>query len=255
MNPLNLQDVNEYVNKNIEVFHNRRLAIISKLSLNRLTSKNPYLFRAKNITKASDLIESTLEAFLSSSEEKLFGDFLEDLAIYVASQTTGGHKSTAPGMDLEFDLDGIYHVISIKSGPNWGNSSQHAKLALDFSLAERRLRQSLHVRTVQKVLGICYGKAKTTLTNEGYVKVVGQNFWTLISDNSNLYIDIIEPLGYRAREHNSRYEIERDRISNLLIKQFIDRFCDADGLINWGKLLQATSGNLDLEEFWGVLKP
>lgn len=249
MKKINIENVNEFVNENIVAFHNRRIVIISELSLGKLTNKNPYLFRAKNITKASELIEGTLEAFLSSSEEKLFGDFLENLAIFIASQTTGGRKSSAPGMDLEYEHEGVYHVVSIKSGPNWGNSSQHAKLAQDFSNAERRLRQSTHVKTVKKVLGICYGKTKTGFTKEGYLKLVGQNFWTYISDDPRLYIEIIEPVGFMAREHNERYKIERDRISNLLTKQFIDNYCSKDGNIDWPKLLEANSGNLDLEEF------
>jgi hypothetical protein len=119
MNPLNIEEVCTYVNENIDKFHNHRVLITSKITLKQLISKNPYLFRAKNITKASELIEGTLNAFLSSSEEKLFGDFLEDLAIFVASKTTGGHKSACEGMDLEFQNKGIYHVVSIKSGPNW----------------------------------------------------------------------------------------------------------------------------------------
>ncbi len=251
MKPLNLDEVCLYVNENIDAFHKHRVEIISNLDLKKLVNKNPYLFRAKNITKASELIEGTLEAFLSSSEEKLFGDFLEDLAIFIASKTTGGHKSTAPGMDLEYENNGIYHVISIKSGPNWGNSSQHAKLASDFANAERRLRQSAHVPTVQKVLGICYGKTKTVTTNKGYIKVVGQNFWTLISENKNLYVDIIEPLGYHANKHNEAYKIEKDKITNLLTRKFTNKFCTDDGLIDWEKLLKANSGNYDLDQFFG----
>jgi hypothetical protein len=251
MNSLNLDEVCVYVNEHIDTFHKRRIEIISNLTLNRLIDKNPYLFRAKNVTQASELIGSTLEAFLSSSEEKLFGDFLEDLAIFIASKTTSGHKSTAPGMDLEFENNGIYHIVSIKSGINWGNSSQHAKLATDFANAERRLRQSTHIKTVQKVLGICYGKTKTSSTNAGYIKIVGQSFWAFISDNKNLYIDIIEPVGYRAREHNDAYQLERGRITNLLTKSFIDQFCNPDGRINWPKLIKANSGNYDLDSFFG----
>lgn len=250
MNVLNLEEVCAYVNENIDQFHKHRIEIISTLTLNQLISKNPYLFRAKNITKASELIESTLEAFLSSSEEKLFGDFLEDLAIFVASKTVGGRKSTAPGMDLEFENNGIYHIVSIKSGPNWGNSSQQAKLATDFANAERRLRQSAHAIAVQKVLGICYGKTRTISTNRGYIRVVGQNFWTLLSENKNLYIDIIEPLGYRAKEHNEAYQKERGKITNVLVGQFIERYCDPDGMINWPKVIQANSGNYDLDRFF-----
>ena len=252
MNALDLNEVALYVNQNIDKFHKRRIEIISKLTLRPLVNKNPYLFRAKNITKASELIEGTLEAFLSSSEEMLFGDFLEDLAIFVASKTTGGHKSTAPGMDLEFENDGVYHLFSIKSGSNWGNSSQHARLTLDFANAERRLRQSIHVKTILKVLGICYGRTKTSSTNDGYIKVVGQNFWTLISDNPNLYIEIIEPVGYHAHEHNENYQAEKGRMTNVLTGRFIEGFCDSNGLIDWPKLIRANSENYDLDKFFGV---
>jgi len=252
MKPLDIEEVCAYVNTTIEDFHDRRLQILSKLTLKQLVNKNPYLFRAKNITKASELIEGTLDAFLSSSEEKLFGDFLEDLAVFVAGKTINGHKSTARGMDLEFEKDGIYHVVSIKSGPNWGNSSQHKRLATDFALAERILRQSRHVNVVQKVLGICYGKTRTASTNDGYIKVVGQNFWTLISNDPNLYIDIIEPIGYKAREHNESYHQERGKISNRLTRDFIEQFCDETGSINWPKVLKANSGNYDLDRFFGM---
>lgn len=103
MNPLCLDDVNVYVNQNIVDFHQRRIVLLERLRLSNLLKKNPYLFKAKNITSAADLVVGLLDARLSSSEEKLFGDFLEDLAVFIASRTCGGHKSTAPGVDLEFE--------------------------------------------------------------------------------------------------------------------------------------------------------
>ena len=251
MNELDLLVMAEYVNTSIDVFHSSRINIISSLQLRNLISKNPYLFRAKNITKASELIEGTLEAFLSSSEEKLFGDFLEDLALYVATITTNGRKSSAPGIDIEFEDEGITNIISVKSGPNWGNSSQLKKLADDFHKAEIRLRQSSQTKNVRKVLGICYGKTKTSSMKAGYIKIVGQNFWSFISDNKELYIKIIEPVGHSAKEHNDKYEIEKAKIINTLTKKFIDGFCKPDGEIDWEKLLIANSGNYDLDEFFG----
>jgi hypothetical protein len=107
---------------------------------------------------------------------------------------------------------------------------------------------------VQKILGICYGTTKTTSTNDGDLKVVGQNFWTLISENQNLFIDIIEPLGYRAKEHNDAFHQERGRIMNILTHQFVDHFCTSDGAIDWSKVLQANSGNYDLDKFFGNSK-
>lgn len=119
MQPLDLDEVCEYVNSTIGDFHRRKVKSLEDLKLERLLNKNPYLFRAKNILTANDLILGWLEAFLSSSEEKLFGDFMEDLAVFIAEKTCGGHKSSAPGVDLEFIHQNVHYVVSIKSGPNW----------------------------------------------------------------------------------------------------------------------------------------
>lgn len=242
MEPLNLADVRDYVNDHIVDFHQRRIKSLEELRLDKLLTKNPYLFRAKNIVTAGELIASLLEAFLSSSEEKLFGDFLEGLAVFVAQKTCGGHKSAAPGVDLEFFNQQTHYIVSIKSGPNWGNSSQQTKLEQDLKNAVARVKQARRGANVQPVLGICYGRAKTTYLR-GYMKIVGQNFWYLISENKNLYTDIIEPIGHRAREHNENFVNERGRVINRFSKELIDRFCDPTGAIDWVKLVEFNSGN------------
>jgi len=247
MRPLNLDEVQEYVNENIVDFHRRRVKSLEELSLDKLLKKNPYLFRAKNITAAAELIEGLLDAFLSSSEEKLFGDFLEDLAVFVASKTCGGHKSTAPGVDLEFINNGIHYVVSVKSGPNWGNSSQQRRLEQDLQNAIVRVKQSRFGANVQPVLGICYGKTRTRFLR-GYLKVVGQNFWYLISEDKDLYTDIIEPIGHKAEEHNDLFYKEKGRVINRFTRQFIERFCDSADAIDWVKLVEFNSGNYDLDE-------
>ena len=86
MKPLDLDAVSRYVNENIVDFHRRRIKSLEELRLEKLLNKNPYLFRAKDITEAHELIKGLLDAFLSSSEEKLFGDFLENLALFVAQK-------------------------------------------------------------------------------------------------------------------------------------------------------------------------
>ena len=250
MNPIDYSAIEQYVNEHIVDFHARRLGSLEGLSLKTLLrKKNPYLFKAKYIGTAAELIESLLGAFLSSSEEKHFGDFLEGLAIFIAEQTCNGHKSAAPGVDLEFFNDNIHYIVAIKSGPNWGNSSQHKKLAQDLRDAVTRVKQSRRGFAVQPALGICYGKVRTTDTNAGYLKVVGQNFWYLISENPNLYTDIIEPIGYRAQEHNENYVLERAKVLNRFTREFLEDFCNPDGAIDWAKLVAFNSGNLDLDDF------
>ena len=248
MKSLNLDEVREYVNENIVDFHQRKIKSLEELRLEKLLTKNPYLFKAKNISTASELITDLLEAFLSSSEEKLFGDFLEGLAVFVAQKTCGGHKSTAPGVDLEFFNKNVHYVISVKSGTNWGNSSQQNKLEQDLKNAVVRVKQLKRGTNVQPVLGICYGRTKTSYVR-GYLKVVGQNFWYLISENKALYTDIIEPIGHRAKEHNENFMRGRSRVINLFTKQFVDRFCDATGAIDWINLVEFNSGNYDLDGF------
>jgi hypothetical protein len=248
MKTINLNTVQQYVNKNIVDFHQRRLKSLEELRLEKLLKKNPYLFKAKNIETASELVSGLLEAFLSSSEEKLFGDFLEDLAVFIASKTCNGHKSTAPGIDLEFFNKGIHYVVSVKSGTNWGNSSQQKKLEDDLKNAVIRVKQSKRGINVQSVLGICYGKTKTSYVR-GYLKVVGQNFWYLISENKGLYTDIIEPIGYKAKQHNEDFYKEKSRVINKFTRLFIDEYCDDKGSIDWTKLVEFNSRNYDLDKF------
>src|SRR3989338_10336403 len=106
----NLRQVKEFVNKNIDEFHGNKLRIIKGLDLKKvLRKKNPYLFKAKNLTLAADLVKDILDAYLSSSEEKIFGDFLEELAIFIANMKYGGRKSPATGIDLEFMKDNVLY--------------------------------------------------------------------------------------------------------------------------------------------------
>lgn len=248
MRSLNLNIVKDYVNENIVDFHQRKLKSLEELKLEKLLTKNPYLFRAKNLVTPQELVEDLLFAFLSSSEEKLFGDFLEGLSIFIAEQTCNGHKSTAQGVDLEFFNNNTHYIMSIKSGPNWGNSSQQDKLEDDLKVAVSRIKQSHHAVNIQPVLGICYGKTKTSFIR-GYMKIVGQNFWYLISENPDLYTDIIEPIGYRAQEHNENFYDERKKIIGRFSHEIDNKYYDANtGLIDWVKLVQFNSGNYNPDD-------
>jgi len=249
---LSINLIKEWVNLNITRFHEDKLKCLNKLNLNKiLKNKNPYLFKAKNINLANDLIMGILDAYLSSSEEKIFGDFLENLAIYIAKITYNGRKSSATGIDLELNKNDIHYLISIKSGTNWGNSSQHKKQEEDFKKALRVLKQN-HSINAEAILGICYGKTRSSFT-QVYWKLVGQNFWFFISGNADLYLDIIKPLGYKAKEHNENFEDKEDQIINKFTQEFTNQYC-LNGIINWEKLVKFNSGNIDIKENKGSIK-
>lgn len=240
MNALNLNDVVNYVENNIGIFHIKRLKSLENLKLEKiLKRKNPYLFKAKNILTAQDLVKTLLDAHLSSQEETIFGDFLEGLAVFINHKVYSGHKSAAEGIDLEFEKEGIKYIVSIKSGPNWGNSSQIRRMVDNFKKAKKILRTSNSKMHIIEVNGCCYGRDNKPDKGE-YQKLCGQKFWTFISGNDLLYTDIIEPLGHKAKEKNEEFMEQYSQILNKFTFEFGNKFC-VDGKINWEKLVQFNS--------------
>lgn len=237
--------IEAFVHENIGSFHEARIKNLRDLKLKRLIeNKNPYLFRAKNLNSAADFVAALLDARLSSSEEGSFGGFLEDLAIYVAAETCGGQKAPAHGIDIDLTKNGIRYLVSVKSGKNWGNSSQHKALKRDFQEAVRIILQSRYAGQLQPTLGICYGRFKTK-NNGSYLHIGGQSFWHLLSDDPDLYMDIIEPLGHEAERHDEVFKQEKSNAFNRMTREFTIEFCDEAGAIQWPKLVQFVSQNLE----------
>lgn len=245
METLNLKDVVKYVEDNIGTFHQKRIAGLQDLKLKRvLGKKNPYLFKAKYVLTAQDIIKSLTDAFISSQEETIFGDWLEGLAIFINSKVYNGRKSGIPGIDLEFDKDGIRYIVTIKSGPNWGNSSQIGKMVADFKTAKKTLRTSNSQLNIEAVNGCCYGRDNNPDKGD-YFKYCGQRFWEFISGDNELYTKIIEPLGHQAKERNDDFIQSYAQMINKFTKEFADTFCKHDGSIDWDKLVRFNSAISD----------
>jgi len=242
MKKFNNNEVLNYVKDNIGIFHQKRIDKLNKLNLSLiLKKKNPYLFRAKHLLTSEKIVIGLVDAFISSGEETIFGDWLEGLAIFINQNAYNGRKSGIKGIDLEFDLDGERNIISIKSGPNWANSSQISKMKTDFKEAAKTLRTSNSNLKIKAVNGCCYGKDNNPDKGD-YFKYCGQEFWEYISGKTDLYIKIIEPLGYKAKEKNEQFLEDYSCVINKLSKDFSNTFCDNNGKILWDKLVQFNSG-------------
>jgi hypothetical protein len=234
-------EITAYIEENLLPLHRRKLKKLTNLTLKEiLERKNPYLFKAKHVTTASEFIQSVLGAFLSSQEETQFGGFLERLAVFICSKIYGGHKSSATGMDLEFERENILYIVSIKSGPNWGNSGQIEKLKMNFTKAKKILKTNSSKKNIVAVNGCLYGRDLPEDRGD-YLKLCGQRFWEFISGRETLYTDIIEPLGSRAKERKEEFEIELGRVTNKLTREFLDGFCLRDGTIQWKRLVEFNS--------------
>lgn len=241
MPKLNLNDIVKYVEENIGSFHTKRIESLNKLKLKTvLSKKNPYLFKAKYVLTAQDIIKSLTDAFISSQEEGIFGNWMEGLAIFINEKVYHGRKSGILGIDLEFDLNNARYIVTIKSGPNWGNSGQINKLISDFKTAKRTLRTNNSQLNIIAVNGCCYGRENQPDKGD-YFKYCGQKFWEFISGDKELFTKIIEPLGHQAKERNDEFIISYSKMINLFTKEFADTFCKNDGSIDWNKLVRFNS--------------
>src|SRR5205823_1229020 len=130
----------------LATFYARRIAALEKLNLsNVLRRKNPYLFRAKGIGNASEMVTELLVAHVSSSDETIFGGaFFEP----ICKQVSKFIIAAARGSDFVLEADDAYQAISLKSGPNAFNSDQVSKLNDRFQEMENSLRATL--RTLRK---------------------------------------------------------------------------------------------------------
>jgi hypothetical protein len=241
MKRLNLSDVTQYVEENIGTFHVKRIKSLNNLKLIQiLKRKNPYLFKAKYTLTSETIIKGLVDAHITSNEETIFGDWLEGLAIFINEKVYKGWKSGIRGVDLEFDNKGFRYIVNIKSGPNWGNSSQIAKMIEDFKTAKKTLRTSNSDLIIIAVNGCCYGLDNTPDKGD-YFKYCGQRFWEFISGDSNLYIDIIEPLGHKAKEKNDDFYESYSQMINKFTKEFSKDFCNNSGQIDWIRLVRFNS--------------
>lgn len=241
MKKLNLTDVLQYVEDNIGTFHEKRISSLDNLKLTKvLKRKNPYLFKAKHLLTADEIVRGIVDAHISSSEEGIFGDWLEGLAIFINGKVYGGKKSGILGIDLEFDNDNKRYIVNIKSGPNWGNSSQISKMVADFKRAKRTLRTSNSGISIVAINGCCYGRDNNPDKGD-YFKYCGQKFWEFISGEPNLYTEIIEPLGHKAKEKNEEFLNSYSQMINKFTLEFGNDFCDKNGAIDWEKLVKFNS--------------
>jgi hypothetical protein len=110
----------------------------------------------------------------------------------------------------------------------------------NFARAIQQIQKSRRGIRVVAVNGCCYGQ--DAHPNKGdYFKYCGQGFWALISGRGELYTQIIEPLGHRAKEKNEEFIEEYAKIVTTFTVEFANEFCTR-GKIDWVKLVKFNSG-------------
>lgn len=244
LEPLNLsydeQRIQLAVATGLSLFYQNLIEGLNNVDLKDiLKRKNPYLYRAKGMNNATQLVDSILSAYVSSSEETIFGNvFFEPLAI----AASGGQKAVTEGADITVDKDNTIYTIAVKSGTSVFNGDSRKRQEQNFQSAAKRVQQAR--KAYMPVVGYGYGKKRITKRRKKfYWELAGQDFWTWLTGDSEFYIKIIKYMGTRPDEYAQQFDDAYSKAENRLVRQFTNGYCNEDGSINWNKLVQFNSGS------------
>ncbi|GAA0209766.1 PmeII family type II restriction endonuclease [Kangiella japonica] len=232
------------VKRLLDILYEKRFEKLNEIKLSRLLKKNPYLFRSVGIINCSDLIDAQLDAFLSSSDETIFGnDFFEPLALWTATNAEFQDPrivtvGSASGTDLSIETSDSYLAIAVKSGTNIFNSQSTKGQSTEFLELQSRLRKLK--KEIRTIIGYGYGrnKASKKSTKEKYA---GQAFWYLLSGEEDFYLRISDSIGKSAIEHRQEYLESYNKTKNRLLKHLMVNFVEDNGELNWHKIVEYNS--------------
>lgn len=232
------QELQPLISKGLQDFYKRRMDALGELRLKKfLSRKNPYLFRALGIQRASEIVEQALLAHIQASDETIFGDaFFEPIARIIS----GGKTSDAEGVDFVIESDDRITAVAVKSGPYPFNASQKKRQSQEF-LAVRSRLQKLH-KQFDAMLAHAYGRTKTQTTKDRvYRDSSGQTFWTEITGDPDFYIKLIRLMMDEPAKHRKTFAPAWDAAVNRFTAEFINEFCFPAGHIDWEKLTKFVS--------------
>ncbi len=232
------RNLEHLIKQSLDIFYQRRLQKLHELKLRQtLRRKNPYLFRASGVQKASEIVEHLLSAYMSSSDETIFGDaFFEP----IAKMVSGGEVGSGEGIDILKETATSCVAISVKSCPNRANSSQKKKQSQDFEAVRQRLYKT-HKR-FDALLGYGYGqKHSDPAKGRNYRERSGQAFWEEMTADPEFYLKLIRLMKDYPSRHRLLYQDEWNKAVNRFEKEFLEDFSTPSGDIDWEKLVRFNS--------------
>lgn len=235
------EELRQLIAEKLADFYQRRMLQLGGLKLRKVLSrKNPYLFKAIGTKSATDLIEGLLNAYLSSSDESIFGDaFFEP----IAKAVSGGVVSPSEGVDVAIETETVYKAISVKSGPNPYNSSQRKRQDQEFRALRSRLVKLK--KEFDAILGHAYGrKSAKPPKSVIYRSIAGQVFWEELTGDADFYAKLVGLMEVEViAKHRQTYEVAWANAVNRYVREFTNEFCDDGGAIQWEVLVNFNSGS------------
>lgn len=232
----------------LENFYGSLIKKINGIDISTIMkSKNPYLYRSKAMQSAAEIVDSVLQAFVSSSEETIFGNcFFEPIAIAASN----GSKSVAEGIDLEIrdTSNNVLFVVAVKSGTSVFNADSKKKQEDNFNKAKKLATQG-HM-AYEPIVGYAYGQKQESGRGKAkiYQEVAGEDFWTMLTGDKDFYKKIIGFMGQLPEQYVDDFKQSYANASNRLVRDFSNMFCKDDGSIDWEKLVEYNSGSVSRQK-------
>ena len=224
------------------ILYSKRFGALGRLTLGKLLNKNPYLYRALGLADSSEFIEQLLIAYVSSSDETIFGnDFIEPLAIFSAqNRTTPADEQwqvsvgASAGQDIAIETASAYLAISVKSSKNILNSQSAKGQSGEFLALQARLKKIN--KRFRPIIGFGYGR-KTSQKDTVIDKLAGQAFWETITGESNYYLRISDAMESFATKHGALYKEAFESKHQQLLREFMIDYVSPKGIILWDKVV------------------
>lgn len=234
----NEEAVIEAISHSLTDFYTSLTKTLDNIDIDKiLKRKNPYLYRAKGISSAGQIVDGILAAYVSSSEETVFGNtFFEPIAIVVS----GGQKAVTEGVDITVDKDNTIYSIAVKSGTSVFNADSRKRQEQNFQSAQKRAQQAK--KAYMPVVGYGYGKKKVK-AEKFYLELAGKDFWEWLTGDPYFYTKIIEFMGTRPDEYAKQFEEAYAKAENRMVREFTLKYCKDDGSIDWDTLIKFNSGD------------
>ncbi len=239
----------------LSILYAKRFATLEKLKLTKLLSKNPYLYRALGIGDGLELLRQMLVAFVSSSDETIFGnEFFEPLARWAASESTGHSGGIrvvtvgdAAGIDIAITDSTTYAAISVKSGKNIFNSQSSKGQSSEFDALQARLKKL--GKQFLPYIGYGYGRKAQPKKAQVVDRVAGEKFWYLLTNEPEFYLRIAAAIGAHSSDHGVTYRRAFDKKCNSLVKEFSTNFVNDEGSIEWNRVVAFNSSAVKPKAF------
>jgi hypothetical protein len=246
---INGKSLEKQLGELLDIFYAKRKGKLKELQLiPTLKRKNPYLYRATGVSTGSEIIKQVMAAFISSSDETIFGnEFFEPLAKWAAAESAKNRKRTtvtvgaAAGVDIAVEDAICYIALAVKSGTKVFNAQSRSQQETEFQALRSRL--SKIKKQFRSIVGYGYGrKVKRVSVARNFEEVAGQDFWELVTGEADFYLRIMKFMEEKPKEHAVEFKEELAKTENRLVKEFLFHFSNDDGSIDWEKLTKFNSG-------------